>query len=120
MTKPFNLQDDGITVTEIHRNLPPSALYEHAIRYEKDASIAENGALVSYSGAKTGRSPKDKRLVKTSRLRSRCMVGQGQSADRDRSPSPSTASAPATISIFATGSTASMGSPAGIIRSRYA
>ena len=64
MTKPFNLQDDGITVAEIHRNLPPSALYEHAMRYEKDASIAENGTLVAYSGAKTGRSPKDKRLVK--------------------------------------------------------
>ena len=28
---------------------PPGALYEHAIRYEKDASIAENGALVAYS-----------------------------------------------------------------------
>ena len=24
----------------------PSQLYEHAIRYEKDASIAENGALI--------------------------------------------------------------------------
>src|SRR5215467_10299909 len=64
MTAPFNLKDHGVTVTEIHRNLPPSALYEHAIRYEKDASIAENGALVAYSGAKTGRSPKDKRVVK--------------------------------------------------------
>ena len=49
--------------SEVHRNLPPSALYEHAIRYEKDASIAENGALVAYSGVKTGRSPKDKRVV---------------------------------------------------------
>jgi phosphoenolpyruvate carboxykinase (ATP) len=64
MTAPFNLKDHGVTVTEIHRNLPASALYEHAIRYEKDASIAENGALVAYSGAKTGRSPKDKRVVK--------------------------------------------------------
>src|ERR1700758_5215479 len=64
MTAPFNLKDHGITVAEIHRNLPPSALYEHAIRYEKDASIAENGALVAYSGAKTGRSPKDTRVVK--------------------------------------------------------
>ncbi len=64
MTAPFNLKDHGVTVAEIHRNLPPSALYEHAIRYEKDASIAENGALVAYSGAKTGRSPKDKRVVK--------------------------------------------------------
>ena len=60
----FNLKDHGLTVEEVHRNLPPSSLYEHAIRYEKDASIAENGALVAYSGAKTGRSPKDKRVVK--------------------------------------------------------
>src|SRR5436189_1428338 len=60
----FNLSSHGITVTEIHRNLSPSALYEHAIRFEKDATIAENGALVAYSGSKTGRSPKDKRIVK--------------------------------------------------------
>ena len=64
MPTPFNLKDHGITVAEIHRNLHPSALYEHAIRYEKDASIAEKGALVAYSGAKTGRSPKDKRVVR--------------------------------------------------------
>ena len=30
-------------------------MYEHAIRYDKDASIAENGALVAYSGARTAR-----------------------------------------------------------------
>ena len=60
----FNLREYDITVDEVHHNLPPSALYEHAIRYEKDATIAENGALVAYSGAKTGRSPKDKRVVK--------------------------------------------------------
>ncbi|MCE9555459.1 MAG: phosphoenolpyruvate carboxykinase (ATP) [Planctomycetes bacterium] len=60
----FNLSEYGLTVAEVHRNLPPSSLYEHAIRYEKDASIAESGALVAYSGAKTGRSPKDKRVVK--------------------------------------------------------
>jgi phosphoenolpyruvate carboxykinase (ATP) len=62
--KPFSLAEHGLNVTEVHRNLRPSVLYEHAIRYEKDASIAENGALVAYSGAKTGRSPKDKRIVK--------------------------------------------------------
>ncbi len=60
----FNLNDHELTVGEVHRNLPPSSLYEHAIRYEKGASMAENGALVAYSGAKTGRSPKDKRVVK--------------------------------------------------------
>ncbi len=60
----FKLESDQLTVAVVHRNLPPSSLYEHAIRYEKDASIAENGALVAYSGVKTGRSPKDKRIVK--------------------------------------------------------
>jgi phosphoenolpyruvate carboxykinase (ATP) len=60
----FNLSAHELQVAEVHHNLPPSSLYEHAIRFEKDASIAENGALVAYSGAKTGRSPKDKRVVK--------------------------------------------------------
>jgi phosphoenolpyruvate carboxykinase (ATP) len=60
----FNLAAHELTVSEVHRNLPPSSLYEHAIRYDKDVGIAANGALVAYSGAKTGRSPKDKRVVK--------------------------------------------------------
>ena len=59
----FALNDNGLTVAEVFRNLAPSVLYEHAIRFEKDATIAENGALVAYSGVKTGRSPKDKRVV---------------------------------------------------------
>src|ERR1700744_2525841 len=59
----FHLTAQGVTVAEVHRNLPPSSLYEHAIRFEKEASIAQNGALVAYSGSKTGRSPKDKRVV---------------------------------------------------------
>ena len=60
----FSLEPHQLTVAEVHRNLPASSLYEHAIRYEKDTNIAENGALVAYSGAKTGRSPKDKRVVR--------------------------------------------------------
>src|ERR1700757_4598500 len=60
----FDLGQHELSGKEVHRNLPPSVLYEHAIRYDKDATIAENGALVAYSGEKTGRSPKDKRIVK--------------------------------------------------------
>ncbi len=60
----FSLRDHDLAVQEVHRNLPPSVLYEHAMRYDKDAGIAENGALVAYSGVKTGRSPRDKRIVK--------------------------------------------------------
>jgi len=64
MNTSFNLHDYDIIVAEVHRNLPASVLYEHAIRFEKEACIADNGALVAYSGSKTGRSPKDKRIVR--------------------------------------------------------
>ena len=30
--KPFDLKQHGLTVTEVHRNISPSALYEHATR----------------------------------------------------------------------------------------
>lgn len=39
-------------------------LYEQAIKYEKGSFIASSGALATLSGAKTGRSPRDKRVVK--------------------------------------------------------
>jgi phosphoenolpyruvate carboxykinase (ATP) len=64
MSNSLDLKNSDITVEEIYRNPPVAVLYEHAGRYEKDARILENGALASYSGTKTGRSPKDKRVVK--------------------------------------------------------
>ncbi|MBX6315739.1 MAG: phosphoenolpyruvate carboxykinase (ATP), partial [Isosphaeraceae bacterium] len=60
----FSLADHGITVEKVLRNPDPSRLYEEAIRYDPRACIAGSGALVAYSGAKTGRSPKDKRIVR--------------------------------------------------------
>lgn len=39
-------------------------LYEQAIKYEKGSFITSSGALATLSGAKTGRAPKDKRVVK--------------------------------------------------------
>lgn len=39
-------------------------LYEQAIQYEKGSFITSSGALATLSGAKTGRSPKDKRVVR--------------------------------------------------------
>jgi phosphoenolpyruvate carboxykinase (ATP) len=60
----FSLSDHGITVEDVRRNVAPAVLYEDAMRREADSSIAESGALVAYSGAKTGRSPKDKRIVR--------------------------------------------------------
>jgi phosphoenolpyruvate carboxykinase (ATP) len=40
-----------------------AALYEDALVYETGSAITASGALSAYSGAKTGRSPSDKRIV---------------------------------------------------------
>ena len=62
----FDLSVHGITVKKVLRNADPSKLYEEAIRYEPGTTISDTGALIAYSGEKTGRSPQDKRLVKNS------------------------------------------------------
>src|SRR5689334_12647566 len=59
----FSLDKQGITVTEIHRNATPAFLYEAALKFEKGTAISSTGAMVAYSGKKTGRSPTDKRIV---------------------------------------------------------
>src|SRR5690606_19816767 len=61
--KTIDLNCHGITVGEIDRNTPPSELYAEAIRKEKGSSVSDKGALIAYSGEKTGRSPQDKRIV---------------------------------------------------------
>jgi len=66
MSEPFDLRAHEITVENIGRNLPAARLYEDAIRFDREASLAENGALVAYSGSKTGRSPQDKHVVRSS------------------------------------------------------
>jgi phosphoenolpyruvate carboxykinase (ATP) len=62
----FDLTQYGIQGPEILRNLSPAVLYEEAIRFDTKTSISATGALVAYSGEKTGRSPRDKRVVKQS------------------------------------------------------
>ena len=54
----------GITVRDVFRNLHPAKLYEEAIRHEPSTTISSTGALIACSGVKTGRSPKDKRIVR--------------------------------------------------------
>lgn len=53
-----------IDVKDVYRNASPAALYEDALRREKGATLSDTGALIAYSGDKTGRSPKDKRIVR--------------------------------------------------------
>ena len=64
MSEVFNLQAYGIDTENIVRNAPPSVLYQEAFEHEEDAAIADSGALMVRSGEKTGRSPKDKRIVR--------------------------------------------------------
>ncbi len=63
MSEKFSLTQHGINVADILRNPAPASLYELALQREKGSAITSAGALVALSGAKTGRSPKDKRIV---------------------------------------------------------
>ena len=48
---------------KVHRNLHSGVLVEHAVR-RGEGLLADNGALVAYTGKYTGRTPKDKFTVK--------------------------------------------------------
>jgi len=54
--------DFGKNVINIHHNLDKSLLYEHELK-NTESCITNTGALSVISGSKTGRSPKDKRVV---------------------------------------------------------
>ena len=66
MSSLFNLHTHGIHVKSLVRNASPATLYEEAIKNENKSAISSTGALIVSSGEKTGRSPKDKRVVKES------------------------------------------------------
>lgn len=55
----LDLSDEVVT---IRRNAPAALLYEDALK-ERKTTISSSGALIAYSGEKTGRSPRDKRIV---------------------------------------------------------
>jgi phosphoenolpyruvate carboxykinase (ATP) len=58
-----DLSAHEITVPVVVRNAPPARLYEDAITRER-AAIMASGAIAIRSGVKTGRSPKDKHVVR--------------------------------------------------------
>src|ERR1043165_6674985 len=60
----IDLSAIGITVRDIRRNLAPAMLYAEAIREDDQCEISDTGSLIAYWAEKTGRSPKDKRIVK--------------------------------------------------------
>lgn len=55
-----NIDYDRVAIVP---NPSVAALYEDALVYETGTAITSSGALTAYSGAKTGRSPNDKRIV---------------------------------------------------------
>jgi phosphoenolpyruvate carboxykinase (ATP) len=57
-----DLSKYGIHVKNVLRNAAPPLLYEQAIK-RGEGEIMASGALATRSGTKTGRSPKDKRIV---------------------------------------------------------
>ncbi|XP_073149197.1 phosphoenolpyruvate carboxykinase (ATP) 1 isoform X1 [Henckelia pumila] len=63
-TPTIDVSDSSLKFTHVLYNLSPAELYEQAIKYEKGSFITSSGALATLSGAKTGRSPKDKRVVR--------------------------------------------------------
>ncbi|CAN1159466.1 Phosphoenolpyruvate carboxykinase (ATP) 1 [Linum perenne] len=60
----ISASDSSLKFTHVLYNLSPAELYEQAIKYEKGSFITARGALATLSGAKTGRSPRDKRVVR--------------------------------------------------------
>jgi len=62
MASQFDLSQYGISSPHVVRNGSCSLIYEEAIQFD-DCFLTSVGALVARSGAKTGRSPKDKRIV---------------------------------------------------------
>jgi phosphoenolpyruvate carboxykinase (ATP) len=63
MPLPVDLSPHDITVPVVIRNAPPGRLYEDAVSRES-AAIMSTGAVAIRSGAKTGRSPGDKHVVR--------------------------------------------------------
>ena len=55
--------DTLLKSNKVHRNLHSGLLVEHAVR-RGEGLLADNGALVAYTGKYTGRTPKDKFTVK--------------------------------------------------------
>ena len=58
------LKEYGIEGPEVLRNPGVARLYEEAVLRDPGAAISSTGALMAYSGEKTGRSPLDKRIVR--------------------------------------------------------
>ena len=61
--KTADLSGQGLERARALRNPDADTLYHHALAREPGSAIADSGALIAHSGERTGRSPRDKRIV---------------------------------------------------------
>ena len=61
--------------TEVLRNAAPARLYQDAVLYD-EAQITSSGGVATKSGEKTGRSPKDKRIVEQDSIKNDVWWGE--------------------------------------------
>jgi phosphoenolpyruvate carboxykinase (ATP) len=66
---------DRLTAGRVHRNLSASQLVAVSLA-RGESKLAANGALVAYTGSRTGRSPKDKFTVQDDRTRDKVNWGR--------------------------------------------
>ena len=76
MSQSFDVESTDLADVPALRNLSPAELYEFALA-EGDL-LTSTGALSAASGACTGRSPNDKRIVDEPAVQRRHLVGQRQ------------------------------------------
>uniref|UniRef100_A0A0R0IZ72 phosphoenolpyruvate carboxykinase (ATP) n=1 Tax=Glycine max TaxID=3847 RepID=A0A0R0IZ72_SOYBN len=81
LTPTIAVSDSALKFTHVLYNLSPAELYEQAIKYEKGSFITSTGALATLSGAKTGRCPRDKRVVKDDMDEHSFMVNRERAVD---------------------------------------
>ncbi|KAL6209717.1 hypothetical protein ACLB2K_020657 [Fragaria x ananassa] len=71
------VSDSASKFTKVMYNLTPAELYEQALQHDKGSFITSTGALATLSGTKTGRCPKDKRVVKDESTEQKLWWGNG-------------------------------------------
>jgi len=59
----LDLSKYGLSFQQIYHNTSVASLYMLALQNAPTNALSSTGALIAYSGEKTGRSPKDKRIV---------------------------------------------------------
>ena len=63
-----------VNASSVHHNLSVPVLYEHAVR-RHEGKLLQGGTFAVYSGERTGRSPKDKFVVKTPEISEASRMG---------------------------------------------